>query len=76
MAYQIAEATAFMGDIEAAFQWLEISYEMRDGGINYLIGDPLMKSLHADPRWEPFLLKVGLLDAWKGLQAAREGAGP
>ncbi len=76
LAYQIAEAFAYMGDTEAAFQWLETSYEMRDGGITYLIGDPTLKSLYNDPRWESLLLKVGLLDAWQVLQAKREEAGP
>ena len=74
LAYQIAEAHAYMGDTDSAFQWLETSYEMRDGGIVYLIGDPTLKSLYSDPRWEPLLLKVGLLDAWQELQAKRAEA--
>jgi hypothetical protein len=30
---------------------------------------PLLAALHDDPRWEPFLLKVGLLDAWNDLRS-------
>jgi adenylate cyclase len=71
LAYQIAEAFSFMGDNDASFLWLEDSYEKRDGGINYLVGDTFLKNLHNDPRWEPFLLKVGLLDQFKQLQARR-----
>ena len=73
LAYQIAEFVAYTGDIDAAFHWLEISYEQRDGGITYVMGDPFLEGLHDDPRWEPYLLKVGLLDAWKALQARTKG---
>jgi tetratricopeptide (TPR) repeat protein len=72
LAYQIAQAFAFKSENDEAFHWLEISYEIRDGGINYLVGDPFLKPLHSDPRWEPYLLKVGLLDAFKELQARRK----
>ncbi len=73
LAYQIAQNFAYMGDVEAAFQWLEITLEQRDGGMTYILGDPMLTTLHDDSRWEPFLLKVGLLDAWKELKA-RESA--
>ena len=64
LAYQIAQYFAYMNDRDAAFEWLETAYEVRDGGITYLVGDPTMENLHGDPRWEELLLKVGLLDAW------------
>ena len=73
MAYQIAQNFAYLGDIEAAFQWLETSYEQRDGGITYILGDPTLTVLHDDSRWEPLLLKVGLLNAWKDLKAREHG---
>ena len=65
LAFQIAEIYAWRGEPDRAFEWLEISYEQRDGGVTHMMSDPTMKSLHDDPRWEEFLLKVGLLDAWK-----------
>ena len=73
LAYQIAQNFAYLGDIEAAFQWLETSYEQRDGGMTYILGDPAFTVLHDDSRWEPLLLKVGILDAWKDLKAREHG---
>jgi len=69
LAYQIAQNFAYLGDFEAAFQWLETSFEQRDGGMTYILGDPFLIALHDDSRWEPLLLKIGLLDAWKDLKA-------
>jgi TolB-like protein/Tfp pilus assembly protein PilF len=65
LAYQVAEAYAFSGQADLAFEWLEISYQQKDGGVTHLLGDFAMKNLHNDPRWEPYLLKLGLLEAWK-----------
>jgi TolB-like protein/Tfp pilus assembly protein PilF len=74
MAYQIAGLYAYQGKPDKAFEWLEITYDQRDGGITHILGDPSFKSVHDDPRWEPYLLKLGLLDAWKDLQKRREEA--
>jgi adenylate cyclase len=74
LAYQIAGIFAFQGNPDKAFEWLEITYEQRDGGITHILGDYTMASLYDDPRWEPYLLKLGLLDAWKDLQKRRAEA--
>ena len=71
LAYQIAAIYAYKGDSDKTFEWLETSFEQRDGGITHLLADPFLKPLHEDPRWEPYLLKLGLLDYWKNLQARR-----
>jgi tetratricopeptide (TPR) repeat protein len=57
--YQIAEIFAFHGDIDSAFEWLESSYDNRDGGMPLMLADPLLVNLHDDPRWEPLLEKMG-----------------
>jgi tetratricopeptide (TPR) repeat protein len=57
--YQIAEVFAFRGDINSAFEWLERSYDDRDSGMSLMLADPLLVNLHDDPRWEPFLDKMG-----------------
>jgi eukaryotic-like serine/threonine-protein kinase len=62
MAFQIAENYAYRGDADRAFQWLEIARRQRDGGISQLLGDPLLKNIEHDPRYVPFLRKVGLTD--------------
>jgi len=74
MAYQIAGIFAFQDKPDESFAWLETAFEQRDGGITYILGDPLLKSLHNDSRWEPYLLKLGLLDYWKILQQKQSGS--
>jgi tetratricopeptide (TPR) repeat protein len=59
-AFQIAEAFAYRGDRDQAFAWLERAYAQRDAGMHLLRETPSMCVLHADPRWQAFLEKVGL----------------
>jgi TolB-like protein/Flp pilus assembly protein TadD len=59
-AYQVAQARAARGEIDVAFAWLERAYDQRDAGIFWTLVDPLLETLHVDPRWLPFLAKLGL----------------
>ncbi len=59
-AFQVAEAYAVRAEIDDAFDWLEQAYDNRDSGLTSLLLDPLLANLHDDPRWEPFLDKIGL----------------
>ncbi len=59
-AYQIAEAYAFRGDPDRAFEWLERAYRQRDTGLADVAISPLLASLHDDRRWRPFLDKMGM----------------
>ena len=61
-AYQLAEVHASRGEVNAAFEWLERAYAQRDAGVAWTKIDPLLRSLHADPRWDVFLGKIGLAD--------------
>jgi len=61
-ACQIAEAYAYRGETELAFEWLERAYIQRDSGLSMMKIDPLLQRLHDDPRWQPFLKKMGLAD--------------
>jgi tetratricopeptide (TPR) repeat protein len=61
-AYQIAEGYAFRGEANPAFEWLERAYAQRDPGLSTVKVSPLLKNLHSDPRWQPFLEKMGLAD--------------
>ncbi len=61
-AFQIAEAYAVRGESDKAFEWLDRAYRNRDSGFGQLRMDPLLKSLHADPRWAPLLQQAGLAD--------------
>jgi TolB-like protein/Flp pilus assembly protein TadD len=58
--YQVAEVYAFRGEIDHAFDWLEKAYDNRDGGLPLILDSPVFAEFHDDPRWEPFLDKMGL----------------
>jgi TolB-like protein/Tfp pilus assembly protein PilF len=59
-AYQVAEAYAWCGEPDLAFEWLDRARAQRDGGLPVLKVDPLFRSLHADPRWKRQLAGVNL----------------
>lgn len=61
-AYQIAEANAYCGHRDLAFEWLERAYAQRDPGLAMTKVSPLLRSLHDDARWHPMLVKIGLAD--------------
>jgi len=45
---------------DKAFEWLDRAYAQRDGGLIFTKVDPLLKSLHNDPRYAAFLKKLNL----------------
>src|SRR6266436_3269639 len=51
MACQIAQVYAFRNQSEEAFGWLDRAHAQRDGGLIGTKVDPLLKSLHKDPRF-------------------------
>src|SRR5207237_4029586 len=59
-AYQVAEAYAYRNEVDKAFEWLERAYEQRDPGVTVSARDVILRSLHGDPRWQPFLKRLGL----------------
>ena len=61
-AYQVAEAHAYRGDRDQAFEWLERARKQRDPGLGALRKDPFMENIRDDPRWKAFLHTVGLSD--------------
>ena len=58
--YQIAEVYAVRGEIDKAFEWLQISFDNHDTGTLTLIVDPLLRGLRDDPRYKNLLAKLGL----------------
>jgi tetratricopeptide (TPR) repeat protein len=62
-AMQIAEVYAWRGEKDKAFQWLDRAYAQHDGGMSDLIFDPLLVSLHADPRFAVLIRRIGLRQA-------------
>ncbi|HEY5776822.1 MAG TPA: tetratricopeptide repeat protein [Xanthomonadales bacterium] len=59
-AYPIATIYAWHGDSEAAFTWLERAYQQHDSLMSTIAFDPLLTSLHGDPRWAELLDRLGL----------------
>jgi TolB-like protein/tetratricopeptide (TPR) repeat protein len=58
--YQIAEVYAWRGEKNGAFEWLDRAFARRDGGLVVVKVDPLLASLHDDPRYKAFLHKMNL----------------
>ena len=58
-AYQIAEAAAWRGEVDRAFEWLDKAYVQRDPGMAHASTDPHFKDLHGDPRWPLLMRKMG-----------------
>ena len=58
-AYQIAETYAWRGEHDRVFEWLERAYAQRDPGLAMTSSDPFFRPVHDDPRWLPFLKKMG-----------------
>ncbi len=58
-AYNLAYLSAWRGEADRAFEWLDKAVEYHDTGLVEIPGEPLMENLHGDPRWLPFLRKVG-----------------
>jgi TolB-like protein/tetratricopeptide (TPR) repeat protein len=56
----IASVYAFRGEKDAAFKWLELAYDQKDGSLLEILKYPEMKKLWGDPRWNDFIDKLGL----------------
>jgi len=58
-AYNIAFVYAFCGDADKAFEWLDKAVAYQDTGLSEIIVENLFDKIHSDPRWLPFLRKLG-----------------
>ncbi|MGH8190038.1 MAG: tetratricopeptide repeat protein [Rhodanobacteraceae bacterium] len=59
-AYAIATVYAWSNNADQAFAWLERAFVQRDSSLVVVKYDPLLRSLHADPRFDRLLAKLGL----------------
>jgi tetratricopeptide (TPR) repeat protein len=57
--YNIAHDCAFCGDADKAFEWLDKAVTYQDSGLAEIVTDDLFDKIHSDPRWLPFLRKIG-----------------
>jgi len=58
--YGIAQVYAFRNQSDEAFEWLDRAYAQRNSGLISTKVNPLLKSLHKDPRFATFLKKLNL----------------
>jgi TolB-like protein/Flp pilus assembly protein TadD len=56
----IAQVYAFRNQSDEAFEWLDRAYAQRNSGLIKTKVDPLLNSLHSDPRFAAFLKKLNL----------------
>jgi len=59
-AFQIAEVYALRNQSDVAFEWLDRAYAQGDSGLIETKVNPLLKSVHGDPRFAAFLKKLNL----------------
>ncbi len=55
----IASIYAYRGEADRAFEWLAKAVEYNDSGVAEIVTENLFDKIHADPRWLPFLRKIG-----------------
>ena len=58
-AYNIAYVLAYRGEADRTFEWLDKAVAYHDSGLSEIVGNPLFANFHNDPRWGPFLRKIG-----------------
>jgi TolB-like protein/lipopolysaccharide biosynthesis regulator YciM len=58
--YLIAEIYAFRSQSDEAFEWLDRAYDKHNDGLIFMNVEPLLKSLHNDPRFAALLKKLNL----------------
>jgi hypothetical protein len=55
----VAHVYAWMGDADAAFQWLGRAVAQKEVGLDQQFLHHFFHPLHTDPRWAAFLESVG-----------------
>ena len=58
-AYNIAYVLAYLGQTDRAFEWLDKAVAYHDPGLTEIVVEPLFANIRKDPRWVPFLQKLG-----------------
>ena len=59
-ALEIAADYALLGETRASLRWLEIAWQQDEGAIAYLKVDDRFEILHANPRFQDLLTRLGL----------------
>ena len=56
----VATIFAYRGEADRAFAWLDKAAQHHDPSFGAIINDRLVDGIRQDPRWLPFLRKLGL----------------
>ncbi len=57
--YNIAYGYAYCGEADQAFAWLDKAVAYQDPGLSDIVTDPPFDKIRHDPRWLPFLRRIG-----------------
>ncbi|HXI42094.1 MAG TPA: tetratricopeptide repeat protein, partial [Bryobacteraceae bacterium] len=58
----IAEAHAYRGEADQAFEWLDRAYEQKHSWLYMIKGNPFLKSIEPDRRYKRFLQKMNMTE--------------
>ena len=58
--YQVAQASAYRGEIDEAIAALNEAFANKDTGITLMLGDPYLDKLRDDPRFEEIIQRLGI----------------
>jgi hypothetical protein len=59
-AFQVAQAYAYLGEVDRAFEWLDRAYAQRDPDVTHSAKDELFSALHGNPWWQAQLQRMRL----------------
>ena len=62
--YSIAMVYGYRGEVDKTFEWLDSMLEKNDYYPTWILTETAFRSIHSNPRWEPLLEKLGLLEFW------------
>jgi adenylate cyclase len=62
--YALAQAYGYRGEIDKGFETLHYLIDDLDFYPVWILVETAFLSMHSDPRWEPLLEKLGLLEFW------------
>ena len=58
--YEIAQANAYVGNLDQAFDWMHRAIDRRDQSLTLLQMDPFVENLRDDPRYEEVLSRLDI----------------
>jgi TolB-like protein/DNA-binding winged helix-turn-helix (wHTH) protein len=63
-AFWIAKVYGHRGEADKTFEWLDHMVESNQRFPTFVLSETALHSVYSDPRWQPFLEKLGLLEFW------------